>query len=206
MTNLEFSSFCKYAQQNSLASSLILKYNRAFGGGGGSSSAPIDKTMISPRGMSYGPPMNQPISSGSTMYNRYLTAITGQESGGKMNAINKSSGAMGLYQFMPKTLRGLGYQGSFQDFLKNPQLQTQYMHKFTQQNAKSLGIDINKMTIQQASLLAAAHYGGVGGARKIMSGNTGYGNTNYGGKTPYGYMTDIRNKILNYKPIKPYYK
>lgn len=187
MTNQEFSSFCKIAQQSNFASTLALQYNRAAQNLG-------TRYGISPRTVSFGP-TNMKISSGGTTYNKYLSSIMQQESAGKYNVVNKSSGAMGLYQFMPKTLRGLGYQGSFQDFLNNPQLQTSYMRKFTEQNAKSLGININTMTPQQAGFLAAAHYGGVGGARKIMSGNRGYGNTSFYGKTPYSYMNDVVRRM-----------
>jgi len=190
MTNLEFSSFCKFAQQSSLASSLILKYNKAFGGGG----SPMSRTGSSPRTVSYGP-TKMPISSSGTTYNRYVSSIQTQESAGKMNVRNKTSGAMGLYQFMPKTLRGLGYKGDFNTFLNNPSLQNKYMDIFTRQNAKSLGINIGNMTSQQAGYLAAAHYGGVGGARKIMKGNRQYGNTNFHGKTPYGYMNDVLKRM-----------
>ena len=187
MTNLEFSYFCKHAAQNPLTADIALKYNRAVQNVQG-------RYGISPRTVSYGP-VSGNISSGSTTYNRYLNSIMQQESGGKFNAINKSSGALGLYQFMPNTLRGLGYKGDFNSFLNNPQLQNQYMRKFTQQNAKSLGINLNTMTSQQAGYLAAAHYGGVGGARKIMKGNAIYGNTNYYGKTPYSYMNDVLRRM-----------
>jgi len=190
MTLQEISEFRKVAaQQPDLASTLALKYNRT--------AANMKRRYgISPRTVSYGP-SKLPITSGSTTFNRYLSAITGQESGGKYNVVNKTSGAMGLYQFMPKTLRGLGYKGTTQQFLNNPSLQTQYMRKFTQQNAKSLGININRMTRQQSKYLAAAHYGGVGGARKIMKGDYTYGNTNFHGKTPYAYMNDIDRRMNN---------
>lgn len=183
MTNSEFSSFCKFAQSGDLASVLSLKYQRAV-------SNVHKKFGISPRRMSYGP---RPP--GSQTYNKYLSSIMGQESAGKFRVVNKSSGALGLYQFMPKTLRGLGYKGSSQQFLNNPSLQKSYMHKFTQQNAKALNINLNTMNRQQAGYLAAAHYGGVGGARKIISGNRKYGTTSFSGKTPYAYMNDVLRRM-----------
>lgn len=178
--------FTKTAQQN-LTTDLALKYNKAMQNLG-------SRYGVSPRTVSYGP-TNMPISSGGSTYDKYISAITQQESGGKINAQNRQSGAMGLYQFMPKTLTGLGYKGSFNDFLKNPQLQRQYMDKFTQQNAKQLGINIKTMNLQQAGILAAAHYGGVGGARKLMAGNHGYGNTQFYGKSPYSYVGDITKRM-----------
>lgn len=181
--------FSKFAAQDNLASTLALKYNRA--------TANIQRKFgVSPRRQTYGP-SRLPITSGGTTYNRYLNSVMQQESAGKFNVVNKQSGALGLYQFMPKTLKGLGYKGTSQQFLKNPSLQKSYMHKFTQQNAKSLGINMKTMTPQQAGYLAAAHYGGVGGARKIMSGNRRYGTTNFHGKTPYAYMNDVLRRMYS---------
>jgi hypothetical protein len=190
MTNLEYSYFFKTAQELDFNSRAILNYNKSI-------QNVQNRYNISPRTVSYGS-SNPYISSGSGTYNNYLRAITQQESGGRANIVNKSSGALGLYQFMPKTLYGLGYKGTTQEFLNNPALQTQYFHKLTQNNAKQLGIDINKMDMRGAGLLAAAHYGGVGGARKIMSGNRMYGNTNFHGKSPYGYMTDIQKRMQTF--------
>ena len=74
------------------------------------------------------------------------------------------------------------------------------MHKFTVNNARQLGFtsDSNKWSRQQYRYLSAAHYGGVGGARKIMRGNSRYGNTVFGGKSPYAYMRDV-DKRMNWK-------
>jgi len=188
MTQQELTAFAKYAvSNNDLASTLALKYNRAVQTLG-------QRYGISPRTVSYGPTKPY-ISSGKTTYDRFVNAIMQQESSGKANVINKQSGALGLYQFMPKTLTGLGYKGTREQFLNNPQLQTHYMHKLTQQNAKSLGINIKTMNPQQAMYLAAAHYGGVGGAQKIMRGNRRYGSTVFHGKSQYGYMNDIYKKM-----------
>jgi hypothetical protein len=189
----DLKSFFKHAQQMTnanLTSTLALKYNQAVKNVGqrfgvGPNTGPLGNTRI---------PMSTAGVGGST-YNRYVSAITSQESGGRANIVNKRSGALGLYQFMPNTLKDLGYKGTTQDFLKNPALQTQYMNMFTQRNAKQLGIDINKMDMQQARYLAAAHYGGVGGARKLMSGNSRYGNTVYDGKSPYAYTNDIIRRM-----------
>jgi len=189
MTKSEILSFKKYAaeQTPNLASTLALKYQQAMPG-------LIKKYGPTPFGTAFGLG-SAPKLTGGSVYNKYVSAITGQESGGRYNVVNKQSGALGLYQFMPKTLKGMGYTGTTQQFLNNPKLQTEYMHKFTQNNAKQLGININAMTPQQVGYLAAAHYGGVGGARKLMKGNTGYGMTNFGGKTPFGYVNDITRKV-----------
>ncbi len=187
MTLDKLKGFSKFAVENNLASTLALKYNRA--------TANIQRKLgVSPRRTQYGP-TRLPITSGGTTYNKYLSSIMQQESAGKFNVVNKSSGALGLYQFMPNTLKGLGYKGTSSQFLNNPALQKSYMHKFTQGNAKSLGINMQTMTSQQAGYLAAAHYGGVGGARKIMRGNRKYGTTNFNGKTPYAYMNDVLRRM-----------
>jgi len=187
MTVNEISNFSKFAGNPPLASTLALKYQKA--------NANLVRMMRGSGRRSGFNPSKLRISSGRGVYNSYLSSIMGQESSGRFNVVNKQSGALGHYQFMPKTLRGLGYKGTSQQFLRNPGLQKSYMHKFTQQNARSLGIDLNKMNRQQAGYLAAAHYGGVGGARKIMSGNRRYGTTSFHGKTPYAYMNDIMRRM-----------
>lgn len=57
-------------------------------------------------------PQSQPRNSGS---GSYQSCVIQRESGGNPRAVNPSSGAGGLYQFMPSTWRGLGYSGSPQD-------------------------------------------------------------------------------------------
>lgn len=65
-------------------------------------------------------------------FGKFLSAITGQESGGNYNARNRSSGAMGKYQIMPGNLGGkksgwdyeaLGYDINPSQFMGSPQLQ-----------------------------------------------------------------------------------
>ena len=191
MTVHEISAFRKFAaQQNDLASTLALNYNKTVHN-------MQRKFGITPRRSMFGPGRVPSFRPGGSSFNRYVNAITGQESAGNWRAINKTSGALGRYQFMPKTLTGLGFTGTRQQFLSSPQLQTKYMHRFTQQNARQLGFgsDSNKWSRQQYRYIAAAHYGGVGGARKIMRGNSKYGNTVFGGKSPYSYITDIDRRM-----------
>ena len=52
--------------------------------------------------------------------------------------------------------------------------------------------------MQQARYLAAAHYGGVGGAKKFMSGNRQYINTAFYGKTPGSYVNDISKRMIDF--------
>ena len=107
-----------------------------------------------------------------------VTAIGLQESGGKYDAKGKllikgshaGTRALGKYQFMPKTLRNLGFNVSERQFLRDAKLQEQAMRKLTLSNAKSLGIqNLDKMNSIQARALAMAHYAGVGKARKFLN-------------------------------------
>lgn len=71
---------------------------------------------------------------GNTSFDKFMAAISGQESGGSYGARNKDSGAMGKYQIMPGNLNGsgrgwdfeaLGHDVSSQQFMSSPQLQEQ---------------------------------------------------------------------------------
>jgi len=71
---------------------------------------------------------------GNTTFDKFMQAISGQESGGNYGAKNKSSGAMGKYQIMPGNISGkgrgwdyeaLGHDVSTQQFMSSPQLQEQ---------------------------------------------------------------------------------
>ena len=60
---------------------------------------------------------------GNATASKLSVAIAGQESGNDYSAINKTSGALGKYQMMPATLRGLGYKVTQQQFLSDPDIQ-----------------------------------------------------------------------------------
>lgn len=68
----------------------------------------------------------------SSSFEKFMAAISAQESGGNYRARNKDSGAMGKYQIMPGNLAGnrsgwdfeaLGRDVSPQEFLNSPQIQ-----------------------------------------------------------------------------------
>jgi len=95
-------------------------------------------------------------------------------------------GAMGAYQFMPKTLRWLGYKGTFIFFLNSPELQDYYMLKLLKINKSTLekqsftykivpmdfiGFKIKGVEITLSGLLAASHLGGVGSVQKFLATN-----------------------------------
>src|SRR5574339_492373 len=65
-------------------------------------------------------------------FGKFMSAISGQESGGNYGARNRDSGTMGKYQIMPSNLGGsksgwdyeaLGRDVSVSQFMKSPQLQ-----------------------------------------------------------------------------------
>lgn len=69
---------------------------------------------------------------GNTSFDKFMAAISGQESGGNYGSRNRSSGAMGKYQIMPGNLSGshrgwdyeaLGRDVSSSEFMNNPQIQ-----------------------------------------------------------------------------------
>jgi hypothetical protein len=71
---------------------------------------------------------------GGSAFDKFMAAISGQESGGNYRAVNKDSGALGKYQIMPGNLSGkgrgwdyeaLGRDVSSSQFLNSPQLQEQ---------------------------------------------------------------------------------
>lgn len=73
-----------------------------------------------------------PTVKGNGTFEKFVNAITGQESGGNYGARNSSSGAMGRYQIMPGNLGGkksgwdyeaLGYDVSPQQFMGSPKIQ-----------------------------------------------------------------------------------
>lgn len=75
---------------------------------------------------------NIPNVTGNSSFEKFISAITGQESGGNYNARNSSSGAMGRYQIMPGNINGsrkgwdyeaLGRDITPQQFMSNPKLQ-----------------------------------------------------------------------------------
>ncbi len=126
----------------------------------------------------------------------------------KVNSI----GAMGAWQFMPKTLRGLGYKDStFKCFLNSKKLQKQYMLKLINYNLQSLqkrskrygiipcdsiGIRVDTIEISLSGILAAAHLAGVGGIQKFLAKKH---NASDGKTTIKDYLYKFRN-IMNISP------
>ena len=103
----------------------------------------------------------------------FLDAIGFRESGNRYDIVNRY-GYMGKYQFGKKTLRGLGFKMSKEEFLNSPLLQEQAMYALLKQNKKSLrkyitkydGKYIHGVLVTESGLLAAAHLGGAGSVKK----------------------------------------
>ena len=103
----------------------------------------------------------------------FLTAIGHQESGNRYNIVNRF-GYMGKYQFGKATLKTLKIRVSREEFLNNPELQEDAMHKLLQYNKKRLqkfidrydGQIVHGILVTESGLLAAAHLGGQGSVKK----------------------------------------
>ena len=108
-----------------------------------------------------------------TSHQAFLDAIGFRESGNRYDIVNRY-GYMGKYQFGRKTLRGLGFKMSKEEFLNSPLLQEQAMYALLKQNKKSLrkyitkynGKYVHGILVTESGLLAAAHLGGAGSVKK----------------------------------------
>ena len=108
-----------------------------------------------------------------TSHQQFLDAMGHRESSNNYKAVNKY-GYMGKYQFGRSTLKTLKINVSRSEFINNPKLQEQAMHKLLQYNKKKLkryiekysGRVINGVLVTESGLLAAAHLGGAGSVKK----------------------------------------
>ena len=108
-----------------------------------------------------------------TSHQQFLDAMGHRESSNNYKAVNKY-GYMGKYQFGKSTLKTLKINVSKSEFINNPELQEQAMHKLLQYNKKKLkkyiekysGKIINGILITESGLLVAAHLGGAGSVKK----------------------------------------
>ena len=81
-----------------------------------------------------------------------LMAVMNSESGLKSTAVNKSSGATGLIQFMPSTAKGMGTSTAALRQM-SPEQQLVYVEKFLIRNKKMAGFGENEK-LQQGQLYA----------------------------------------------------
>ena len=109
----------------------------------------------------------------ASSHQAFLDAIGFRESGNRYDIVNRY-GYMGKYQFGRKTLRGLGFKMSKEEFLNSPLLQEEAMYKLLQTNKRYLKKYIDKyegeivhgVLVTESGLLAAAHLGGAGSVKK----------------------------------------
>ena len=133
----------------------------------------------------------------------FLNAIGFKESGNKYDIVNRF-GYMGRYQFGKRTLRGLGFKLSREEFLNSPEIQELAMYKLLQTNKKYLqkyideydGEIVHGVLVTESGLLAAAHLGGAGSVKKwfrtgkVRRDGNGVKITNYMEKFS-GYKLDL---------------
>lgn len=93
----------------------------------------------------------------------YLSAALAVESGGNWNAVNGQSGAMGGWQFMPKTAAGLGLSAS-EAF--DPEKSTRAMITHTQQNQDYFRQNMGREATGRELYLL--HQQGMGGGTKLL--------------------------------------
>lgn len=144
----------------------------------------------------------KPIEIPKKSHSSFLNAIGFQESGNKYDVVNRF-GYLGRYQFGKRTLRGLGFKVSKNEFLENPYLQEQAMLKLLQTNKKYLqkyidqyeGQIVNGVLVTESGLLAAAHLGGAGSVKKWF--RTGKVRKDGNGVKITSYMTRFGGYELN---------
>ena len=144
----------------------------------------------------------KPIETPKKSHPAFLNAIGFQESGNKYDVVNRF-GYLGRYQFGKRTLRGLGFKVSKNEFLENPYLQEQAMLKLLRTNKKYLqkyidqyeGQIVNGVLVTESGLLAAAHLGGAGSVKKWFK--TGKVKKDGNGVKITSYMTRFGGYELN---------
>ena len=111
----------------------------------------------------------------TSSHNQFLEAIGFKESNNRYDIVNQY-GYMGKYQFGNKTLKGLGFKLTKDEFLNSPYIQEKAMHKLLTHNQKKLkkyitkyeGKVVHGVLITESGILAAAHLGGQGNVRKFF--------------------------------------
>ena len=106
----------------------------------------------------------------------FLSAIGYKESRNQYHIVNKY-GYMGRYQFGKRTLKGLGYDVSKQEFLSNPEIQEMAMQDLLKHNKEKLqkyidlyeGDTLHGIFITESGVLAAAHLAGCGNVKKFFT-------------------------------------
>lgn len=106
-------------------------------------------------------------SKGVFAFMRHMSMV---ESDNNHRVVNRF-GMMGKYQFSPRTLQGLGFNVSKEQFLADPELQDEAMIKLIQNNKRELrsiirqfsGKVVNGVYVTESGIIAGAHLVGTGG-------------------------------------------
>ena len=120
-------------------------------------------------------------------YNIWKEEIGKIESGGRYTATNKTTNALGKYQFLPRfwwenikefsKSKGIELH-SYNDFLNNPELQELFMEHYTNTNLKKTLAVIRRdqdqkypkaKDLSDGKILALIHFQGPAGARKWLT-------------------------------------
>lgn len=122
---------------------------------------------------------------GNTKASTLSQAISSQESNNDYSAVNKDSGALGKYQIMPATLKGLGYNVTSQQFLRDQNLQEEAHSKLISELSTRYNGNVDK--------ILADYYGGPKAARIVGTpegnvGQDGYPSINQ-------YVTQVKKRL-----------
>lgn len=132
---------------------------------------PQPLAALDPNAVPASNPQNPPtVGDRASQLSAYTGSVAARESSGNPNAVNPTSGATGLYQFLPSTWQDLMQRhpelGLTPEGIKDPAQQQKAFPVFTAENAKTLaasGVQPNPTS------LYAAHLLGGGGASKVLS-------------------------------------
>lgn len=134
--------------------------------------------------------------------NEFMSSIGFRESSGRYDVVN-SFGFMGMYQFSPATLRGLGFDVEMDVFLSNPQLQDSAMVVLLHHNFGILrrlidefdGEEFGDFTITKSGILAAAHLVGPRRTRLLLE--EGINTEDAYGTTAMDYLISFSGYNIN---------
>jgi hypothetical protein len=140
----------------------------------------------------------QAIKSQPTELERFLSHMAWRESKNTSRIVNQF-GMMGKYQFSPSTVRGLGFNVSQSQFLRDSDLQDSVMVAYMRSNKKDLIKIINRydgrvhkgVKITEAGMLAAAHLGGSNSVVAWFNDDSYSGRADANGTSIRNYMSEF---------------
>ncbi len=138
-----------------------------------------------------------------TPVENFMYRVAEIESNGNYKIVNRY-GMMGLYQFNPSTVRGLGFKVSREQFLMNKHLQDSVMIAYMRANEQDLlnmirryeGRSIHGVPIHRATVLAGAHFAGSTNMRNYLASNGNQSTTDGNGTTITKYISHFRDVQL----------